>query len=272
MGGVTSMIEIRGAGSMNDTIQPVQGFSVGQDVKEALSLEKTAFEDASGWNAVSRGQVTGESGRAIIASREQLERVFSPAVNALAMAYTDWAKVTLAGMAWGYDVPRALGAVGCRICALPPRGAAWGEVYRCRKILSTGVERLLTNDHDPAGLEHQHLAAGVVPELRGTGGVGDASHILGRAPTASAHQVCGHAHRYRALLNARGFAELGARLGFGGGPLARLGLRGCVAAIFGVGCCAQCQVLDARVSLGEVDALQEFVGVLQRGCQMVCAH
>lgn len=112
MGGVTSMIEIRGAGPMSDTIQPVQGFSVGNDVKEALALEKTAFEDASGWNAVSRGQVTGESGRAIIASREQLERVFSPAVNAMAQAYTDWAKITLAGMAWGYDVPRALGAVG----------------------------------------------------------------------------------------------------------------------------------------------------------------
>ena len=112
MGGVTSMIEIRGAGPMGDSIQPVQGFSVGQDVKEALALEKTAFEDASGWNAVSRGQVTGESGRAIIASREQLERVFSPAVQALAQAYTDWSKVCMAGMAWGYDVPRALGAVG----------------------------------------------------------------------------------------------------------------------------------------------------------------
>ena len=112
MGGVTSMIEVRGAGNMAKSIQPVQGFSVGQDVKEALALEKQAFEDASGWNAVSRGQVTGESGRAIIASREQLERVFSPSVNALAMAYTDWAKVTLSGMAWGYDVPRALGAVG----------------------------------------------------------------------------------------------------------------------------------------------------------------
>lgn len=112
MGGVTSMIEVRGAGNMNESIQPVQGFSVGQDVKEALALEKQAFEDASGWNAVSRGQVTGESGRAIIASREQLERVFSPAVNALATAFTDWAKVTLAGMAWGYDVPRALGAIG----------------------------------------------------------------------------------------------------------------------------------------------------------------
>lgn len=112
MGGVTSMIEVRGAGSMTESIQPVQGFSVGTDVKEALALEKTAFEDASGWNRVSRGQVTGESGRAIIASREQLERVFSPVVAALAQAFTDWCKITLAGMAWGYDVPRALGTVG----------------------------------------------------------------------------------------------------------------------------------------------------------------
>lgn len=112
MGGVTSMIEVRGAGSMGDSIQPVQGFSVGNDVKEALALEKTAFENASGWNAVSRGQVTGESGRAIIASREQLERVFSPAVNALSWFFTDWAKVSLAAMAWGYSLPRSLGTVG----------------------------------------------------------------------------------------------------------------------------------------------------------------
>jgi len=81
-------------------------------VKEALALERQAFENASGWNQVSRGQTTGESGRAIIATREQLERVFSPVVAAMANAFTDWAKVTLAGMAWGYDVPRALGAVG----------------------------------------------------------------------------------------------------------------------------------------------------------------
>ena len=112
MGGVTSMIEIRGAGPMSDSIQPVNGFSVGNDVKEALALEKSAFENASGWNTVSRGQVTGESGRAIIASREQLERVFSPCVSALALAYTDWGKITLAGMAWGYDMPRSLGAIG----------------------------------------------------------------------------------------------------------------------------------------------------------------
>ncbi len=112
MGGVTSMIEVRGAGSMSDSIQPVNGFSVGADVKEALALERQAFENASGWNQVSRGQATGESGRAIIATREQLERVFSPVVAAMAHAFTDWAKVTLAGMAWGYDVPRSLGAIG----------------------------------------------------------------------------------------------------------------------------------------------------------------
>lgn len=112
MGGITSMIEVRGAGPMSDTIQPVQGFSVGADVKEALALEKSAFEDASGWNSMSRGQTSGDSGRAIIASREQLERVFSPAITALANAYTDWAKIVMAGMAWGYSMPRSLGAVG----------------------------------------------------------------------------------------------------------------------------------------------------------------
>ena len=112
LGGVTSMIEIRGAGPMGESIQPVQGFSVGNDVKELLALEVKAFEDASGWNAVSRGQVTGESGRAIIASREQLERIFAPGIGSLAMAFTEWAKIAMAGMKWGYDVPRQLGAVG----------------------------------------------------------------------------------------------------------------------------------------------------------------
>lgn len=112
LGGVTSMIEIRGAGPMAESIQPVTGFSVGNDVKELLQLEIKAFEDASGWNSVSRGQVTGESGRAIIASREQLERIFAPGIGALALAFTEWAKVAMAGMRWGYDVPRQLGAVG----------------------------------------------------------------------------------------------------------------------------------------------------------------
>lgn len=112
LGGVTSIVEVRGGGALSDSVMPLQGFSVGTDVKEAFALEKQAFEDASGYNTVSRGQVSGESGRAIIASREQLERVFAPAVQAMAQAYTDWAKVALAIMAWGYDVPRTLGMVG----------------------------------------------------------------------------------------------------------------------------------------------------------------
>jgi len=112
LGGVTSMIEVKGAGDMRESIQPINGFSVGPDVKEALALEKTAFEDASGWNRMSRGQVTGESGRAIIATREQLERIFSPVIVSLAQAYTDWSKISIAAMGWGYDLPRSLGVVG----------------------------------------------------------------------------------------------------------------------------------------------------------------
>jgi hypothetical protein len=111
-GGLTNLIEVKGVGAFDDIIKPIPGFSVGADVKEAFILEKTAFEDASGWNAVSRGQVTGESGRAIIASREQLERVFAPPVHALALALTEWARVAIRVMQWGYVVPRAMGVVG----------------------------------------------------------------------------------------------------------------------------------------------------------------
>jgi hypothetical protein len=113
VGGLTSVVEVTGAGSINDAVQPLPNFSVANDVKEALALEKKAFEDASGYNDTSRGQFSSSSsGRAILAAREQLERVFAPAVVAISNAMTEWAKVTLAGMAWGYDVPRDLGAVG----------------------------------------------------------------------------------------------------------------------------------------------------------------
>lgn len=113
VGGGTSVLEINGVGSLDDVIRPVNGFSVGQDVKDLLQLEIKAFEDASGYNDVSRGQIASDaSGRAILAAREQLERVFAPPVQALARAFTGWAKIQLAGMAFGYDVPRDLGTVG----------------------------------------------------------------------------------------------------------------------------------------------------------------
>jgi len=114
VGGGTSIIEVNGAiGSLDDVIKPVQGFSIGADVKDALEMEIKAFENASGYNDQSRGQISGDaSGRAILAAREQLERVFAPGVQAKARAFTKWAKIQLAGMAFGYDVPRDLGTVG----------------------------------------------------------------------------------------------------------------------------------------------------------------
>lgn len=114
IGGGTSVMEVNGAiGSLDDVIRPVTSFSIGQDVKELLQIEIKAIEDASGYNDISRGQIASDaSGRAILAAREQLERVFAAPVQALATSFTKWSIVQLAGMAFGYDIPRNLGTVG----------------------------------------------------------------------------------------------------------------------------------------------------------------
>lgn len=113
VGGSVNIVEVEGSGPLGDQVMPLEGFSVGQDVKDFITLKIKAFEDASGYNDLSRGQLSGDaSGRAILAAREQLERVFAPPVQATATAFMQWAKVVLAGMAWGYDVPRDLGTVG----------------------------------------------------------------------------------------------------------------------------------------------------------------
>lgn len=113
VGGLTSFISIKGAGPIDDNVKAMQGFSVGNDVKELLEIERKAFEDRSGWNDTSRGSFSADqSGRAILAIREQLERTFAPPVNAAAEAMTRWAEVTLAIMRWGYDYPRTLSVEG----------------------------------------------------------------------------------------------------------------------------------------------------------------
>lgn len=113
VGGQLSAIEVRGAGPLPDTIMPVQGFSVGNDVKEALGREIKALEDRTGWNDTARGSFTADqSGRAILAIREALERTFAPFVGALAVSMTEWAKQQVGWMCWGYAVPRAIGVVG----------------------------------------------------------------------------------------------------------------------------------------------------------------
>ena len=94
-------------------MQPFPSFSVGQDAYNLFAVEKKAFEDASGWNDTSRGSYTGDpSGGAILAVREQLERTFAPGVNAAARAITEWGKIQLHMMRWGYDMPRTIAMLG----------------------------------------------------------------------------------------------------------------------------------------------------------------
>lgn len=113
VGGGASIIEVEGGSVLSDVIQPVNGFSVGEDVWSMIKFSIDGFEKKSGWNDTSRGQIASDaSGRAILAAREQLERVFAPPVQAVSRAYVDWAKIVLAGMAWGYDVPRDLSISG----------------------------------------------------------------------------------------------------------------------------------------------------------------
>lgn len=113
IGGLISAIEVRSSGNISDSIVPVQPFSVGNDVKEMLAFEIKAFEQKSGWNDASRGSISANaSGRAILAIREQLERIFAPTVSAASTAMTDWARISLYGMKWGYDLPRNVGVFG----------------------------------------------------------------------------------------------------------------------------------------------------------------
>lgn len=113
VGGTMSVIGAKGLGALNDIVRPMEGFSLAQDAKELLAIEKKTFEDLSGWNDTSRGSFSSDqSGRAILAIREQLERVFAPPIVAAAAAMTTWARITLAWMRWGYDLPRTLAVVG----------------------------------------------------------------------------------------------------------------------------------------------------------------
>lgn len=114
MAGNMSVISAKGLGNLNEIVKPLESFSIGVDAKELLLLERKQFEDLSGWNDTSRGSFGADpsSGRAILAIREQLERVYAPMVNAAANAMTEWARVSCCWMAWGYDYPRNLGVEG----------------------------------------------------------------------------------------------------------------------------------------------------------------
>lgn len=109
-----SVISAKGLGNLSEIVKPIDGFSIGEDAKELLQLERKQFEDLTGWNDTSRGSFGSDpqSGRAILAIREQLERAFTPMVNAASKAMTDWGRISCSWMAWGYDIPRDLGVEG----------------------------------------------------------------------------------------------------------------------------------------------------------------
>lgn len=113
IGGVLSAIEVKGGGPISDSVQVLQATSVGSDAKEALQFEIGAFEQKSGWTDAARGSFGEDaSGRSVLAQREVLERIFAPPVNAAAQAMTDWGKICLSWMRWGYDIPRSIAVTG----------------------------------------------------------------------------------------------------------------------------------------------------------------
>jgi hypothetical protein len=113
VGGQTSVIEVRGAAPIGETLQPIQGFSLGADAKELLRLEAKKLEDRSGWNDNARGQFSSDqSGRAVLAIREQLERTFAPFVYSVSEAMAGWGECVVAWMRWGYQMPRLIGVIG----------------------------------------------------------------------------------------------------------------------------------------------------------------
>jgi hypothetical protein len=113
IGGETSLLEVRTSGDIRESILPIQGFVVGNDIKEALDREKDIIGDLTGYTKEARGQFSSDqSGRAILAQREQLERVFAPLVMATAEAMSEWAKQMVGWMRFGYQVPRKIAITG----------------------------------------------------------------------------------------------------------------------------------------------------------------
>lgn len=113
IGGETSMLEVRTSGDIREAIMNIPGFSVGEDILNFLDREIGALEDLFGYTKEARGQFeSDQSGRAILAQREQLERVFAPQVGACSEFMTEWAKQMIGWGRFGYQVPRMISIEG----------------------------------------------------------------------------------------------------------------------------------------------------------------
>lgn len=115
IGGLSSNIEIKGDPNrpISDHVMPAPMTGVDSGPQKLYELAVKNFEQKSGWNDTTRGTFgSGESGRSILAQREQVEQVFAPDVNAAAEAMVGWAEVCCAGMATYYDEPRRIAVAG----------------------------------------------------------------------------------------------------------------------------------------------------------------
>jgi hypothetical protein len=111
--GTTTVLTVRDPRPFDDLIRPFQMTPMAGEVKELMTMERKQFEDVSGWTPVVRGELSDDtSGRAILATREQLERIFAPPVHAASLAMTEWAKIQIMFMRWGYTMPRLIGVQG----------------------------------------------------------------------------------------------------------------------------------------------------------------
>ena len=45
VGAGSSILEVEGAGPLGDNVMPIQGFNIGQDVKDLISFDVKAVED-----------------------------------------------------------------------------------------------------------------------------------------------------------------------------------------------------------------------------------
>lgn len=116
MGGTLNIVEVKNLAvgtPLSDAVQPIGPFDMSASAERALAQEVKNIEDLTGYNDATRGSFTADqSGRAILAVREQVERVFAPFVNAASNAMVKWAEITLAIMKANYDLPRAIAIQG----------------------------------------------------------------------------------------------------------------------------------------------------------------
>jgi len=111
--GALSLIEVQGTGALDDVVKYLPPSAVGSDAMALLQFLMAQFEQKSGWNDATRGSFKSDtSGRAILAIREQVERIFAPLVGAFARGAVEDAKNTLAAMMWGYELPREIAITG----------------------------------------------------------------------------------------------------------------------------------------------------------------